>query len=136
LAAISDFRLIGFDYSGDIYSHTQKPRLSWLTPLAWFAPVRPAGDQPMPSYSVSYDLRSPGQNYEPLYAALRKAKAVRALKSLWLLDHPTSSVEVRDILRTMMDANDGLLVTAISNSDWASYALEPGAAEWLKARFP
>jgi hypothetical protein len=90
----------------------------------------------MPSYSVSYDLRAPGRNYEPLYAALRAAKAVRALKSLWLLDDPKSSGGLRDVLRGMVDANDGLLITEITSSNWACYSLEPGAAEWLKARFP
>lgn len=90
----------------------------------------------MPSYSVSYDLRAPGRNYEPLYAALRAATAVRALKSLWLLDDPKTSAQVLEILMGLVDGNDGLLVTEITNSNWASFRLEPGAAEWLKARFP
>lgn len=90
----------------------------------------------MPSYCVSYDLRAPGRNYQHLYDAFHKAKAVRALQSLWLLDDPKSSAQVRDILRSMIDANDGLLVTEITSSNWAAYKLLPGAAEWLRARFP
>lgn len=90
----------------------------------------------MTAYAVSYDLRAPGQNYKPLYDALEQAKAVRALQSLWFLDDPKPSAEVRDILRRLVDSNDGILVTEIANSNWASLNLLPGAGEWLKARFP
>jgi hypothetical protein len=90
----------------------------------------------MPAYSVSYDLRTPGRNYQPLYDALIQARAVRALQSLWLLDDPNTSGYVRDVLRSLVDANDGLLVTEIANSNWASFKLPPEATEWLRARFP
>lgn len=90
----------------------------------------------MPSYMVSYDLRAPGRNYQPLYDALTNAKAVKALQSLWFLDDPKPSTQVRDILRGLVDANDGILVIEITNSNWATVQLLPGAVDWLKARFP
>lgn len=90
----------------------------------------------MPHYCVSYDLRAPGRNYQPLYDAFAQARAVRALQSLWLVTSTHTSSQLRDVLRGMMDANDGLLITEIANSNWAAYKILPSAAEWLKARFP
>lgn len=90
----------------------------------------------MPSYSINYDLRQPGRNYQPLYDMLNNGGAVRALQSLWLIDDPNNSATVRDTLRSVLDENDGLLVTEITNNNWAGSWLLPGAAEWLLARFP
>jgi hypothetical protein len=87
-------------------------------------------------YLISYDLRAPGRNYDGLYEALAAAKAVRALESVWLLDDPKQGAEVRDALRTHLDANDGVIVIGIGSSNWATYFAKPGAAEWLTARFP
>jgi len=91
----------------------------------------------MPSYSVSYDLRAPGRNYQSLWDALRNAGAVRALESLWLLDDPKNAAGVRDAMRSHVDENDRILVTQLlPGMNWASTNLMPGATEWLKARFP
>lgn len=90
----------------------------------------------MPHYCVSYDLRAPRRNYQSLYDAFAQAKAVRALQSLWLVTSTHTSSQLRDVLRGLMDADDGLLITEITNSNWATYKILPGAAEWLKARFP
>ncbi len=91
----------------------------------------------MPSFSVSCDLRAPGRNYQPLYDALQKAGAVRALRSLWLLDDPGTAVQIREALMLLVDENDGILVIEmVRNSHWAACKMLPGAAEWLRARTP
>lgn len=90
----------------------------------------------MPAYCLSYDLRAPGRNYQPLYDALRAVNAVRALQSLWFFDDPRPSAQVRDAVRQLVDQNDGVLVMQIASTNWASFELQPAAAEWLKARFP
>ena len=90
----------------------------------------------MPAYCLSYDLRAPGRNYQPLYNALSAVSAVRALQSLWLFDDPRPCAQVRDAVRKLVDPNDGVLIIDIANSNWASLNVLPGAAEWIQARFP
>lgn len=90
----------------------------------------------MPSYSVSYDLRNPGRNYQPLYDLLNQGGAVRALESLWFVDDFRQAAPVLAAIREVLDHNDGLLLTEITNSNWASHGITPAGVEWLLARFP
>ncbi|MXS74720.1 hypothetical protein CSIV_04280 [Microbacterium sp. CSI-V] len=65
----------------------------------------------MPSYIVTYDLRAPGRDYQPLYAYLNSLPyAVRPLESVWLVETTLSPFELRDALAKVADANDGILV--------------------------
>lgn len=71
-------------------------------------------------YIISYDLNAPGQNYEPLYRALRDISATRILDSQWAANRANTSCQgLFEYLWPHMDANDKLLVTAPS-SWWAS----------------
>lgn len=73
----------------------------------------------MALYFVNYDLRKQ-RNYQDLYAALNGIGAKRILESVWALTHNNSSCAViRDHLRQHIDADDGLVVSQVS--DWASY---------------
>lgn len=74
------------------------------------------------SYLVSYDLDKPGQNYERLIARLKQFRAIRVLYSQWVLRSTLTAIELRDDLKTYVDANDRLLITRLTN-DWASYNL-------------
>ena len=90
----------------------------------------------MAIFAVSYDLRAPGRNYQPLYDVL-EGSGVRALESFWFVEANMTPTEVRDILRKSMDQNDGLFVSTIEpGPTWAAYKLLPGALEWLQARRP
>lgn len=89
----------------------------------------------MAVFKVSYDLRKPGRDYQPLYNALARLGATRILLSEWIvaLDR-VSAEQVRDALLRFIDSNDRLLVVAIS--DWATFnALAPGVAK-LKRLMP
>lgn len=91
----------------------------------------------MAVYLVSYDLRQPGRNYEPLWQDLRNAGGVRALESLWLVDVNQTAVQVRDLLRTHLDANDRIMVVEITPAAaWAGWALLPPAGDWIKGKRP
>lgn len=73
----------------------------------------------MALYFIDYDLRKQ-RNYQDLYAALSALGAKRVLESLWALTYNNSScVLIRDHLMQHIDADDGLVVTQVS--DWASY---------------
>jgi hypothetical protein len=89
----------------------------------------------MTVYAVSYDLRKPGRNYQPLWDRLREWKAVRALESFWLIEATANSAAtIRDDLKKYIDANDGLLVAALSG-EAAWHNLKPGSDQYLLKRF-
>jgi hypothetical protein len=58
---------------------------------------------------VSYDLKQPGRNYEPVWDYLKRFNHCRGLESVWLLDTGASPATVRDNLRTLIDSNDVVL---------------------------
>ena len=69
---------------------------------------------------LSYDLRDPGRNYEPLYREIKKmGTAEHVLKSVWLLKTQLNTVEIRDTLVRFLDSNDGIIVCQLN-----------GAAAW------
>lgn len=70
---------------------------------------------------VSYDLDKPGQNYERLITRLKEHGAFRVLLSQWALKTTWTPVQLRDDLKSYIDANDRLLITEVA--DWASYNL-------------
>jgi len=73
----------------------------------------------MALYFLSYDLRKPQRNYQPLYDKLGEYKAVRVLESLWCFNrYNTSASGLRDHFKQFVDSNDGLCVTEAS--DWAT----------------
>ena len=72
-------------------------------------------------YVISYDLLTPGQNYEPLWEALRGLGAQRLLQSQWIVRRiNTNAAGLRDFVGQYIDANDRLLVTCLDSTDWAS----------------
>ena len=73
-------------------------------------------------YIVSYDLLTPGRNYEPLYSELLRLGATRVLLSQWLVGSPATAMQLRDHFWQYMDPNDRLLVNAI-DQNWAAFNL-------------
>ncbi len=67
-------------------------------------------------YLVSYDLRKPGKDYQPLWNRLEDWKAVRLLESVWVINAAASvtAVQIRDDLLSRIDQNDGLLVAKLA----------------------
>jgi hypothetical protein len=68
-------------------------------------------------YLISYDLVTPGKNYEPLWKALRELRAVRILESEWLVSRDkTNPLNLANYVLTFMDANDRIFVTEVPDS--------------------
>ncbi len=87
----------------------------------------------MPLYVISYDLRKQ-RNYEPLLKQLRDWGCARILESTWLGSLTPSSTAVRDSLKWLIDADDGLAVIEIANrGDWATLRCQQAGVDWLKA---
>lgn len=77
---------------------------------------------------VTYDLRQPGRNYQPVHDYLRQFTHCKQMESVWLLDTPVAPATIRDQLRARVDANDRVFVTRMQG-EWAS--LNYGCGDWL-----
>ena len=71
-------------------------------------------------YVISYDLLTPGQNYNQLTEELHRFGARRLLQSQWIVRWDnTTAATIRNIIRAYIDANDRQLATCLDNADWA-----------------
>jgi len=66
------------------------------------------------AYSVTYDLRSPGQDYRSLIDRLKELGAIRLLESYWTLRSAWTAAQIRDDLLAHMDSNDRIMVAGLS----------------------
>lgn len=86
----------------------------------------------MAVYQIDYDLRKQ-RNYAPLYERLKTyPQWCKALESTWVISTNQSAVQVRDYLKAVMDADDGLLVTRLQG-EAAWYGLSDEVATYLKS---
>jgi hypothetical protein len=53
------------------------------------------------------------------------------LESVWIVKTPLTTAQVRDRLTPHIDANDGVVVVALSGA-WATYGLDRGCNDWLR----
>ncbi len=89
----------------------------------------------MSVFIVSYDLRQPGRNYQPLYDRLSGWGAIAVLQSVWAIKANTTSEELRNDLLSRMDANDGLLVATTTNAAWNNLIGQTGQnlKRWIES---
>lgn len=75
-------------------------------------------------YVISYDLLSPGKNYQTLYSALAGLAAQRILLSQWVTRRTgTTAQNLATYIAQYMDANDRLLVASLDSADWYGFNL-------------
>lgn len=87
----------------------------------------------MPVYSITYDLKAPGRNYDFLYEEIMAlGDWAHYLESAWFVDTSLSAYAIQDILVSVIDKNDSLFISLIS-SDFSGW-LEQEAWDWLKER--
>lgn len=77
---------------------------------------------------VTYDLRAPGRNYQPVHDYLKKYTYCKGMESLWLLDTTVTCEKIRDDLAKLIDANDVLFVVRLKKR-WN--ARNYGCGQWL-----
>lgn len=66
---------------------------------------------------ISYDLRKPGRNYEPVYEAIKSlGNWARVVESTWYVDTPYSSEQAFNIVSAKCDNNDALFVVNAKNN--------------------
>jgi hypothetical protein len=82
---------------------------------------------------ISYDLRRPEKDYPGLFDAIEAlGPSWHCLESVWLVNSPLAITQVCDTLRGRLDANDSLLVAALSG-DWATLGLSGNCIDSLHA---
>lgn len=87
----------------------------------------------MPTYVVSYDLKTPGKNYDALISALQTyPNWWHHLGSTWCVVTPNTAAQVRDHLKRYIDQNDKLLVVR-SAGEGAWTGFDNNGSTWLKA---
>ena len=85
----------------------------------------------MKTYIISYDLNTPGKNYEDL---LKKIKAYTSWAKLggsaYIIVTERTAVEIRDNLKSSLDSNDKLFVGVLkAPAAWTSLSDE--VSKWV-----
>lgn len=86
----------------------------------------------MKTYLISYDLNSPGQDYESLFSAIRELGSTwwHNLDSTWIIRYDGSAAQIRDALSPLLDPNDELIVVGLTG-EGAWKGLTEKGANWL-----
>ena len=85
----------------------------------------------IPVYSITYDLNTPGRDYNSLYEEIKALGAwAHYLESTWFVDSSLTADSIRDKLIKVMDNNDTLFVAKVT-SDYSGW-LTQKAWDWLK----
>lgn len=83
-------------------------------------------------YLISYDLRKPGQNYTPLYDAIKAyGDWQHPMESLWAVYAGGDADSISDNLRKHLDDNDCLFVARLADRDRQGW-MPRSFWEWLK----
>lgn len=89
----------------------------------------------MNTYLVSYDLRQPGRNYNPVHEHLRSYPDwAKPLESLWLVKSNLMAVQIRDNLVRLIDANDCVFVVDVTQKSAAWKGLSADLSAWIKSK--
>ena len=66
---------------------------------------------------ISYDLNSPGQNYEKVITAIKELGSwAKIQKSFWYVNSPYSAEQARDHIKKSIDSNDSIYVVDATNN--------------------
>lgn len=88
----------------------------------------------MKYYLISYDLKTPGQNYSGLYDAIKSLGEWRhPMESTWvvLTDDNTTAVMIRENLKKYLDTGDLVFVVNVSSAEYAGW-LASSFWEWFR----
>lgn len=85
----------------------------------------------MKTYLIGYDLNKPEQNYTALIKAIEAFDAYwHHLDSTWIVKSDLKAATIRDMLAQHIDANDELLVVALTGeSAWVGF--NESGSRWL-----
>jgi hypothetical protein len=82
---------------------------------------------------IGYDLHKPGRDYTSLIESIKALGGWwHHLDSTWFVRTSLTAVQLRDRLRSHIDANDSLLIVDMATNAWASYGLNQKSSTWLQ----
>lgn len=85
-------------------------------------------------YVITYDLRTPGQDYQRLYQEIKKSDCCHAMDSVWLIFTAEDADQINQRLRRKIDQNDFLFVCRLSadRNGW----MRRDVWNWINQRVP
>ncbi len=82
---------------------------------------------------VSYDLKTPGKDYQKLWDHLKSySYYCKPLESFWLIKTSLSAEAGRDNIKLFMDLNDRLIVINVTGRETAWSNLAEANSQWIK----
>lgn len=85
----------------------------------------------MATLLITYDLNSPGQNYEDVHAAIKSlGDCKHPLESTWFVKTTMSPRQVHDKLNTVTDEGDRWFIGELTSNHWG--LLDKAIWEWLR----
>lgn len=82
---------------------------------------------------ISYDLMTPGQNYEAVTAAIKRLGSwAKVHYSLWYVSTAHTANQAAEIVRRAQDANDKLIVVDATNNNAAWYGLATDVSDFMQ----
>ena len=82
---------------------------------------------------VNYDLNKTGQNYTKLIEYLKSHQSwAKPLKSSFFVKTSLTAGQLRDGMKTRIDANDDIVVVTVTSAAWATYGISPEVTQWIK----
>ena len=85
---------------------------------------------------VSYDLNSPGQDYEAVHEAIKSLGSwAKVQKSFWYVNSTYSASQAVDKVWAVMDSNDSLIVVDATNNNASWQNLSEKVANHIKTKW-
>lgn len=91
----------------------------------------------MTTFSITYDLRNPGQNYRDVISKIKElgnGNWCRVTESAWFITSSSSASHIRDAIAAVADSNDKIMVHSVAD-DWASWNLGKDVNDWLRGNW-
>lgn len=86
----------------------------------------------MKVYMITYDLNSPGQDYETLHETIQGFGAwAHYFTSVWFVYTNMNPIDMREKIQSVIDKNDTFFICSVN--DYQGYANEE-LWEWLSGR--
>jgi len=90
----------------------------------------------MANLFISYDLNSPGQDYDTIKEEIKSLGSwAKVQESLWYVQSTLTVKQVSDRLTQYIDTNDSIIVIDASNNKAISYGLSDEVDKYIKDRW-
>jgi hypothetical protein len=82
---------------------------------------------------ISYDLKNPGQNYDPVFTAIKGLGSwAKVQYSLWFVSSTYTAKQAAEIVWRAQDSNDTLIVIDATNNDAVWYGISTEVSEHIQ----